>query len=139
MRDALQRIGQDRAAGAGSRIAADLLVIEQHDDCSRVVVQCRAPGQRLDSCMARSEVVDSSGRVHLAVLAEAGRRGQIVRHDIPRQHCIGFDRKFGCQELAESVGARFAEPPHRGHVLLAVQLQAVVRLPIEMNRELRDS
>ena len=114
-------------------------MVEQHDDRRSVVGHGIQPGHGFDGRMARGKVVDATGRVHLAVASEPGRRGEVVRHDIPRHNGVALDVELVGQKLAEPRGVRLAQPPHRGHVLLAVELQSVVRVAVEVDRQLRDA
>ncbi len=136
---ALQLPAQPRTGRTGHRLAAHLLMVEQHQ---RADVPRRGlaghRGQRRDARVRASQVIQPCRADELFAGPGEGAAGQVIGHHVMAEHVAGRDVQFGGEKVPEGTGLRGAQRPDGHQMLLRIELQPFgTQVTVEVDRQLR--
>ena len=135
---AAHQAGEEVAVGAGAGDGADLLVVEQAHDGDRG--RRRRPRAASASTAAKQLTRLSRRPLTSSSLVRAGQGGglDVVEHEVPGQEVVGLGARRQRPRTSRHAGLAVGGP-QRLQVLLGVEDQALVDLPVQVDGQLRDA
>ena len=119
--------------GSGCAHAADLFVVEERQHRNGIARTVGNLKERACGDETRQLIVEPGGHEERVVETGEPGRGEVMRHHFPGDDLIGRNGKLIGEVLAK--GRRLAEPPHRNHVSLTVEVESTrSELAVEVNR-----